>query len=245
MWEGAAEDFFCYTSRVHLEPHAFISHTSSCILLTLLYSQASGLRHALEPATPGGHCDTDMETVGIMASQAPQPGNHVAGEPLDDDNDDRSASIHVENPQYHEVSESFAVPTKTGDEEAVRETQYDDERPVTAGSVQSAPSDYNDASDGFVLAGLMASQVRPDEIDEPPAKQATVFVRPSIETEAESPLMFTFGKASRPQLDMVGTRKGPLATTKTPAAKTTELVAATNNSHPGMILAKQPHAQRY
>ena len=167
----------------------------------------------------------------MAASQAILPAAQ-GGEHSDGGDEDHSASVQVEAIQYGEVSQSLAVPTKTGEEEAVYETQYDDERPRTAGSAYSAQSDYNNASDR--VAGLLiTSKPEPNEPNESPAK--AVFVRPTAGLETASPPAFTFSKANRPQLDMVGTRKGPLAAVDLRDAKAAEREAAAETQTHGTL----------
>ncbi|KAK3062946.1 hypothetical protein LTR53_019127, partial [Teratosphaeriaceae sp. CCFEE 6253] len=60
---------------------------------------------------------------------APEPHTHAASDVSNNGDERPPAVVQVEASQYLEFSQSFFVPTKTGEEEAVCETQYNDERP--------------------------------------------------------------------------------------------------------------------
>ncbi|KAK3647130.1 hypothetical protein LTR22_013923 [Elasticomyces elasticus] len=122
--------------------------------------------------------------------------------------------VQVEDSQYCEAHETVSVPTKTGEDEVVSETQHDDYRPRTADSAYSGTSHFNSTDDGATLAELVVESKTTEPI---PSSSKPFFSRPDKE-RAITP-KFSFAQATNKTLDFVGTRKGPIAAAAVPAPK--------------------------
>ncbi|TKA79018.1 hypothetical protein B0A55_03164 [Friedmanniomyces simplex] len=151
-----------------------------------------------------------------------EPNAQGGGEPSGEDHEHHRDTIQVEDSQHDEADSTISIPTATGHQEAVRDTQPDDERPGTANSMHSDYANFGNSEDGTMLAGLTVPFAKTAGADGPITKETQVFTRPSIDTEVATPSFFAFGKATKHQMDMVGTRKGPAAAVTTLIAKTFE-----------------------
>ena len=121
-------------------------------------------------------------------------------------------SVQVPDGQYQGVSASHVVPTKTGDEEAVNEPQFDDERRRTSGTAHSGNTDFDNTEDGAILASLTVPKARNGDRTAKPLSPSrsigSLLARPMSEDDRTPEEAFSFAKVSHQQLDFAGTRKG-------------------------------------
>ncbi|KAK4896932.1 hypothetical protein LTR27_005179 [Elasticomyces elasticus] len=145
---------------------------------------------------------------------AASPGSLEPGSHDSEADDYHHGEVQVEDSQYCEAHETVSVPTKTGEDEVVSETQHDDYRPRTADSAHSGTSHFNSTDDGATLAELVVESKTTDPI---PSSSKPFFSRPDKE-RAITP-KFSFAQATNKTLDFVGTRKIPIAAAAVPAPK--------------------------
>ncbi|KAK5688739.1 hypothetical protein LTS10_000717 [Elasticomyces elasticus] len=145
---------------------------------------------------------------------AASPGASVEPGSRDSEaNDYDHGEVQVKDSQgYFEARETVTVPTKTGEEEVVSETQHDDYRPRTADSAYSGTSHFD--SDGATLAELTSKSKTTDLI---PSSSKPFLSR--ADSEGVITPQFTFAQANNKTLDFVGTRKGPIAAAAASAPK--------------------------
>lgn len=128
--------------------------------------------------------------------------------------DEFQSTVPVEGSQYQEISQTQLVPIKSGPEDVLSETDLEGERPVSAGTGYSSQYDFENTDDAALFASLDAD-----------AKAKSRRVLTSVEDSAGGPLLarpdssdginadtaFSFAKAARQQMDLTGTRKGPVS----------------------------------
>ena len=165
------------------------------------------------------------------ASAAPD-GLQERSEPAGEVHEHHRDAMQVGDNQQPDIDSAVSMPSATGDGEAVGESQPGTEQPSTINSMHSDYLSVGSTGDFAVMAGLTVSSAEMDETARSATIATPVFTRTSPETDALAPSFFAFGKASRQQLDMVGTRKGPTAAVKSLIVKTPESeVAAESKSH--------------
>ncbi|KAK5124874.1 hypothetical protein LTR85_001064 [Meristemomyces frigidus] len=160
-------------------------------------------------------------------------------------NDQDSASVQVPDSQYYEASSSHFVPTKTGDEEAVGETQFDEERPRTAGTTHSSTTDFDNTDDGAFLATVTVAEASRDGGITGSTNSSrdinSWLAMPALASELGPDTEFSFTKASHKQLDFNGKRKGPVASGATADQETVHQHPETSaESHQGSLMAAEP-----
>ncbi|KAK0255307.1 hypothetical protein LTS09_009694 [Friedmanniomyces endolithicus] len=140
--------------------------------------------------------------------------------------------MQVGDTQQADIDGAVSKPSTTGDGEAVGESQTGTEQPSTMHSMHSDYLNVGSTGDFAIMAALTVSSAEMSETARSATIASPVFTRTSPETDALAPSFFAFGKASRQQLDMVGTRKGPTAAVKSLIVKTPESeVAAESKPH--------------
>ncbi|KAK4549367.1 hypothetical protein LTR36_006364 [Oleoguttula mirabilis] len=129
--------------------------------------------------------------------------------------------VQVPETQYQEVSSFHIVPTKTGDDEAVDETQVDDERPRTAGTSHSGTTDFENTKDGAILAALTVPHgSKQGSLTDTSNDIGSWLARSALASEVTPNTEFSFTKANHKPLDFSGNRKGPVAAPATAAPET-------------------------
>ncbi|KAK0840619.1 hypothetical protein LTR03_010418 [Friedmanniomyces endolithicus] len=164
-------------------------------------------------------------------SAAPD-GLQERSEPAGEVDEHHRDAMQVGDNQQADIDSAVSMPSATGDGDAVGEIQPGREQPSTINSMHSDYLNVGSTGDFAIMAGLTVSSAEIDETARSATIATPVFTRTSPETDALAPSFFAFGKASRQQLDMVGTRKGPTAAVKSLIVKTPESeVAAESKPH--------------
>ncbi|KAK1070425.1 hypothetical protein LTR74_004103 [Friedmanniomyces endolithicus] len=165
------------------------------------------------------------------ASAAPD-GLQERSMPVGEVDEHHRDAMQVGDTQPADIDGAVSMPSTTGDGEAVGESQTGTELPSTMHSMHSDYLNVGSTGDFAIMAGLTVSSAEMSETARSATIASPVFTRTSPETDSLAPSFFAFGKASRQQLDMVGTRKGPTAAVKSLIVKTPESeVAAESKSH--------------
>ncbi|KAI6865931.1 hypothetical protein KC323_g4157 [Hortaea werneckii] len=122
---------------------------------------------------------------------------------------DQSADL-IEDPQahYHETFHTQSVPTKTGDE-VDHGSQYDEERPQTAGTSYSGNTNLDEEDVDFLESVTHRGTTKDAaETSQNVTNDQRSFTRPPQTKCNESGQAFSFAPAIPQQLDMTGTRRG-------------------------------------
>lgn len=153
---------------------------------------------------------------------------------------DIEASIQVEDSQYEEISTAYSIPTKTGEEDFVNDTQLDAERPTSRGTTQSGHSDFDDEEDMKLYRSAKVRRDQTAAVNDPPAT-GSLLSRPALTEEPEVNINFAFTKATPRPMDFTGTRKGPVTDMPCPDSATNESAEQTIAAVDGHPQGKVPH----
>ena len=149
-----------------------------------------------------------------MESPAPEEDPQVAS---DQHSNGVSSSVNVEGSQYHEVSTTENIPTKSGYEDSMSGVPFESDRPVSAGTAHSGQFELENPEEAAILASLTAAtKIRSggaQDVDKPAAIGGPLLARPESSDGINPDSAFSFAKASRQQMDFTGTRKGPALNT--------------------------------
>lgn len=121
-----------------------------------------------------------------------------------DDVRDLLSDVQVEESQLQNVLEVDEGLSQHGDQEAVNETQLDDDRPSSAGADGGMVPGADNGNVSHDAAGndrTSDDQVHSDDI--------TLLKRPDSAGKAGSQPAFSFGKPNLAPMNFTGTRKGP------------------------------------
>ena len=137
------------------------------------------------------------------------------------DIDQRPKVVLVENSQFAGAPSFPEVADLISDEDFPRETQYNEQRPVTADSTQSNGSGFDKTEDGAELSSLLADRDGPHldshATSHGPSDYASPFLsRPYQDDKSEEPPAFVYTKPASKKLDLVGKLKLPTSHPKQP-----------------------------
>ena len=139
------------------------------------------------------------------------PGGQVHNSVEDQQHlDHLETTVEVDENQYQDGQPTHDGPINARDEEVVGETQFNQERLESDGTVNSVSLDTEAAT---VLAELTAQPRRDDAevTTDDVSAQGTFLSRPEGLGELDADTGFTFANAGRQQVASTGARKGPFA----------------------------------
>lgn len=160
-----------------------------------------------------------------MASSDPHLSSDIVEFADGPDSDNATQpSVQVEDSQYQEINSLHSDRTGPGDEEAVSETQFDNERPGSAGTVQSASLDSDHMGLPEELAVDTEIRQERESVEDATSIGSRLLSRPNSAGDVRVENGFSFAKASRQQMDVLGTRKGPALNMPSNSGKPAESV---------------------
>lgn len=126
-------------------------------------------------------------------------------------------AIRVPESQYQEIGSTQPVPTKSGEAEAIKETQQDDERPRTSGTTHSGITNFSETEEGSFLAAN-THKFTDGTLQDAGSPYAEIPMPFAVRDMTEDPVAdaksaFSFGKPAQHRLNMTGIRKGYSAST--------------------------------